>query len=408
MRIIHLTDSYYPTIGGLERGIESLAKWQFAQGHEVHVVTGEYPNLPNFEETKEGVKIWRYKMISQAIHGLLENPERPFHPTFKDPLTANQLKKIFKQIKPDIIHSHGWSMYSAVDIAIKESIPFLATAHDYGYFCAVKQNLIDGKECSSPTLGKCVKHASQHYGALKGLPIAVGLKMNVKTNNKVDWSGLSSSVTSAANRSSYEVKNMVVVPSMCPDNILEPIITPKPEFVPEGKYVAYVGGLYNEKGVGLLLQAQQELIKEGIIVPLVLVGMIKPDSPNLDLPHVYYETNQPHNVVMSVWKHSTVGVIPSVIPEAFGQVAVECLASGTPAVVAAHGGLTDIVKDGVHGLWFKPGSVGDLKEKLKKLWFDEDLRDKMATNGPSQAAKFTVSNIAPDIMRIYEKTISSY
>ena len=405
MIIIHLTDSFYPTIGGLERAVQTLATWQVSQGHEVHVVTGFHPGCATKETTRYGVTVWRYKMVSQVVPGLLENPERPFHPTFKDPVSVKSLTKIFNEIKPDIVHGHGWSIYSGIPVAKKMGVPFFATARDYGYFCAVKQNLLNGKECSSPSLDKCVKHAATHYGALKGVPLALGLKNNVKVNNSVQWSGLSVSVTEAASGSKYEVNNMLVTPSMVPDTVLNVEGLRRPSFVPEGKYVAYVGGLYNEKGVGMLLQAQQELIKEDIIIPLMLVGMLKHDSPDFNLPYVHVETDQPHDVVMSVWKHATVGVVPSLMPEAFGQVAVECLAAGTPAVVAAHGGLTDIVEDGIQGLWFTPGDVDDLKNKLKTLWLDEKRRTQMSTVGPSRAKQFTVSHVAPDIMKIYDTLV---
>jgi glycogen synthase len=405
MKIVHLTDSFYPTIGGLERAIRTLSDWQSAQGHEVHVVTGAYPNLPDYEESPSGVKVWRYTMISQVIPGLLESPERPFHPTFKDPLTAHQLGKVFKKIQPDIIHSHGWSMYSAVDVAKKMGVPFLATARDYGYFCAVKQNLLDGKECSSPSLKKCTAHAIQHYGAVKGAPIALGLRASVKANRSVNWTGLSSAVTTAAVGSKYEIPDMIISPSLCPDNILEPTDEPKPEFLPDNDYICFIGGLYNEKGVGILLEAQQELLSEGLTIPLVLVGMPKHDSPDLNLPHVYHAVSQPHNIVMSVWRNATVGVVPSVIPEAFGQVAVECLAAGTPAVLARHGGLVDIMEDGVQGLFFNPGDAQDLKEKIKTLWLDKNLRAKMSEEGPVRAKKFVVSSVAPDIMNIYNNLV---
>lgn len=49
-----------------------------------------------------------------------------------------------------------------------------------------------------------------------------------------------------------------------------------------------------------------------------------------------------------------VAVIPSRVPEGFGRVAVEAMAFGRAAIVAAHGGLTEIVVDQETGWHFAP------------------------------------------------------
>lgn len=49
-------------------------------------------------------------------------------------------------------------------------------------------------------------------------------------------------------------------------------------------------------------------------------------------------------------------VVPSIKPEPFGRVAVEALSYGRPVIAARHGGLPEIVDDGVNGALFDPGS----------------------------------------------------
>ncbi|HEX7907019.1 MAG TPA: glycosyltransferase family 4 protein [Paraburkholderia sp.] len=52
-------------------------------------------------------------------------------------------------------------------------------------------------------------------------------------------------------------------------------------------------------------------------------------------------------------------VVPSVLPEPFGRVAIESFASGRPVIAAAAGGLQEIVTDGVDGFLFVPGDMTD-------------------------------------------------
>jgi glycosyltransferase involved in cell wall biosynthesis len=64
LRIIHIFHSYYPSIGGIERAMQSIAKELVKFGHEVHVITSRFgaEDRPK-EEVMEGVHIHRIKAL---------------------------------------------------------------------------------------------------------------------------------------------------------------------------------------------------------------------------------------------------------------------------------------------------------------------------------------------------------
>ena len=45
---------------------------------------------------------------------------------------------------------------------------------------------------------------------------------------------------------------------------------------------------------------------------------------------------------------------------------------GKPVIASDNGALPELINDGKNGLLFKPGSVSELKEKIKNLYFDDD------------------------------------
>lgn len=59
-------------------------------------------------------------------------------------------------------------------------------------------------------------------------------------------------------------------------------------------------------------------------------------------------------------------VVPSKLPEPFGRVAIEGMSSGAPVIAAAHGGLCEIVDDGVNGFLFTPNDMQHLLEVVSK------------------------------------------
>jgi 2-deoxystreptamine N-acetyl-D-glucosaminyltransferase/2-deoxystreptamine glucosyltransferase len=66
---------------------------------------------------------------------------------------------------------------------------------------------------------------------------------------------------------------------------------------------------------------------------------------------------------------------------------VEALASGTPVVATAVGGVPEVVRDGVNGLLVPPGSVDALAGALGRLVDDPELRDRLAAGARESVAE---------------------
>ena len=71
-------------------------------------------------------------------------------------------------------------------------------------------------------------------------------------------------------------------------------------------------------------------------------------------------------------------VVPSAWEETFGLVAVESMAVGTPAIVAAHGALPELVTDGRDGALFPPRDVAALADLFADV---EDCAQRWAVMG---------------------------
>jgi glycosyltransferase involved in cell wall biosynthesis len=167
----------------------------------------------------------------------------------------------------------------------------------------------------------------------------------------------------------------------------------------------YAGVLGAFKGVDVLLDAHARLRADGIDVPLVLAGLPRHDFRVDDRPGVVVVTNVPRVSVIAAWRHATVGIVPSLVPEGFGRVAVECLAAGTPCVVSALGGLLDVVADGVEGVHVPPGDAAALASAVRRLLTDDELRLRLGAAGPAKAARFTMSQVMPRLDDVYLRVL---
>ena len=81
--------------------------------------------------------------------------------------------------------------------------------------------------------------------------------------------------------------------------------------------------------------------------------------------------------IWPIWAATDIAVVPSTEPESFGLVAVEAMAMNCPVVASDHGGLTEIVDDGLTGKLVVPGDVNELAMTIRLLARDSILRQAM-------------------------------
>lgn len=412
LRILHATDSFLPNVGGLELAIAALARGQSGRGQVVAVATAPHPDAPAREDLAGG-QIHRLPMTMARVPGAYANPTHLFFPPVPDPRFARAFADLVRGFRPDVIHAHGWILYSVLGAARRAGVPVVATAHDHGQVCAAKVMLYQGRSvCSGPGLSKCIGCAYTQYG-LKGIPLAAGLhELGSRRHRDVaQWTAASSALAARGSAPRPADRSpMEVIPTFIDDDLLalasDERTAARPDFVPAtGPYLFYAGALGSYKGIDVLLDAHARLRAGGLDIPLVLAGLPRADFRVADRSGVVVVTNVPHPAVVAAWRHAVVGVVPSLVPEGFGLVAAECLAAGTPCVISALGGLLDVVADGVEGLHVPPGDAEALACAIRRLLQDEPLRTRLGAAGPAKARRFTLSQVIPRLDEVYLRVL---
>ncbi len=74
-------------------------------------------------------------------------------------------------------------------------------------------------------------------------------------------------------------------------------------------------------------------------------------------------------------------VLPSTEPDPFPTVVLEAMAAGKPIVAFRHGGVCEMVEDGVSGVLCAPGSAVELAAAIERLVLSPDLRHQMGQAG---------------------------
>jgi glycogen synthase len=413
LRILHATDSFLPNVGGLEIAIAALVRSQVRRGRVVALATPLHPDGPAREDL-DGAQVHRLPMTMARVPGAYVDPTHLYFPPVPDPRFKRAFAELVRSFRPDVIHAQGWILYSVLGAARRAGVPVVATAHDHSQVCATKVMLYHGRDvCSGPGLTKCIGCAYTVYG-LKGIPLAAGLhELGSRRHRDVaQWTAISSALAARGSAPRPADRSpMEVIPTFIDDDLLalasDERSAARPDFVPAtGPYLFYAGALGTYKGVDVLLDAHARLRAGGVDIPLVLAGLPRGDFRISDRSGVVVATKVPHPAVVAAWRHAVVGVVPSLVPEGFGLVAVECLAAGTPCVVSALGGLLEVVADGVEGLHVPPGDTEALTRALRRLIEDEPLRSRLGGAGPAKAARFTLSQVLPRLDEVYLRVMA--
>jgi glycosyltransferase involved in cell wall biosynthesis len=179
-------------------------------------------------------------------------------------------------------------------------------------------------------------------------------------------------------------------------------------------FVLYVGRLQKLKGVHILLQALSCL---KISVHLVIIGPFDQNDPEysnelkktVDLlnsqgKHKIELLGRKNEVELILWyQKASFLVAPHLDRICDGLTTLEALASATP-VIATGGG---VIKDKLNGLLIPPNDVEKLAIAINELLENKELRRKLGINGRRIIEEqYSWGRIVKDLIKVYTKLLS--
>jgi glycosyltransferase involved in cell wall biosynthesis len=401
MRVLMVTQFFAPVTGGEERVVEDLSRELSRRGHRVALATLK-PSGPG-AQAEPGLAVHHIGSTVGRIARLHIDSQRRHVPPAPDPEATLGLRRVIARERPDVIHAHNWLMHSLLPLRARRRVPLVISLHDYGLVCANKRLIRDDAPCSGPELARCVRCASRHFGAGKGVPTALLLPpMSAAARRAADlFIPVSESV---AARSGLARRGLPydVIPNFVPDALVGTPPGPRPAGLPEGRYVVFAGDLSRDKGLETLLRAHAAVRGAP---PLVLVGRAVPTTPRRLPAGTIRLGPRPHAELMEIFRGAQAALVPSTWEEPFGLVALEAMAMACPVIASRVGGLPDIIDDGRTGLLVPPGDHDALAGALRRVLGSAELRRRLGAAGALHAGEFSASAVVPRFESAYRRLI---
>jgi glycogen(starch) synthase len=176
--------------------------------------------------------------------------------------------------------------------------------------------------------------------------------------------------------------------------------------IPRDRDLVYLGRLVSEKGIDLLIYALKDLHLRGLTVRLSIIGS-GPEEPALrDLAgklglggHIDFVGAKSGEELARQLNAHRVLVVPSGLPEPFGIVALEGIASGCVVVASRAGGLPDVV--GPCGVTFEKDDRSALAEALYAVLTKPDFRKAPLQDSEKHLSQFEPATIAARYLKVF-------
>jgi len=171
-------------------------------------------------------------------------------------------------------------------------------------------------------------------------------------------------------------------------------------------YLLYVGNAYPHKNLERLILAFQKLIKDKQIdCQLILVGEIdyfyqrlRKMSSGAPSDRIIFTDFVSDSDLNTLYQNASLYVFPS-LGEGFGLPPLEAMAFGLPVVCSKATCLPEIL--GQAALYFDPENTKEMAEKIKMVFKDRKLQEKLIDQGFKRIQKYQWSKMAQETLGIY-------
>lgn len=370
LRIAFITNNYTPYGGGVVQSIDAITQELRSRGHDVRIITLDFPDTAQ----KDPPWVLRLqcpiKFKTKTKYAAL-----PWCP-------AAQLRTIFKQFPPDIVHVHHPFLLgpAATKVAREASTPVIFTYHTmYEHYA----HHIPFPASLTQTI---IKRMAHHFCTQVAAIIAP-------------------SNTIATTLKSDTIETPIIV---IPSPLRTPFLTntPNKEQKNGPLRLLHVGRFAPEKNIPFLLEVASILReKDRIVFDLVGYG---PDyestkkqayeilkfSPKM----VRFTHRPPLKTLLRFYREADLFLFPSTT-DTQGIVLAEAMASGTP-VIAPHGpGQDDIIVDGHNGAFAE--TPQDMAIKILTLHKNKLLLAALSAAALRTAQRYHPTEIGTQLLQLY-------
>jgi 1,2-diacylglycerol 3-alpha-glucosyltransferase len=388
VRILMISDVYFPRINGVSTSIQTFIKELSLLGHAVTLIAPDYTGQKgitiDIDENIIRIPSWRVPL----------DPEDRY--MFRSKIRS-LLPKLFQQ-KYDLVHIQTpfVAHYLGVWLARNLDLPVITTYHTffeeylYHYFSFIPKALKGGL-ARRISASQC--NQTDHVFVPSTAMMEVLSGYGVKTNISVLPTGIPLNEYKQGNGERFRSKYGIHA---------------------ERPVMITIGRVAVEKNIGFLIDVLKSIKERIPDILLVIAG----EGPLLDKLKQKVEREKLDNQVMFVGYldratelqdcyHSADVFVFASRTETQGLVLLEAMAAGTPVVSTAVMGTRDVLEDG-KGCLISKDDVHDFTGKVERVLRNRALSMQLSDTGRVYVRQWCAGVFAEQLVDHYQETVESY
>lgn len=377
MRILMMSNTYFPMVGGLEQSVHSFSEEFKSLGHEVMIVTPAFGGAP-IEEPG----VIRIEAI-QKFKGTIFSVNFP---------VSGLLTRLMKEFVPDMVHSHCPFFMGdfALRLSRQHAIPLVFTYHTM-----FEQYVHDWPVHNEGVKRFMVKLAAGYANLVDQVIVPsesvreILLKRGVKTPMEIVPTGVDAQRFSKGDRNAFRQANQIPLDALV---------------------VGHAGRLSGEKNLEFLTNCMVEVLKKEPKAHALIVGlgpsekMIKDTFAQAGLEKRLHLTGVLHyQHLVDAYFAMDVFAFAS-LSETQGIVLIEAMAAGVPVVALDAPGAREVVEDYHNGRLLSQMDQQSFVDAL--IWAFSRTPQELQTMKQvirMTVQKYPISSVAKHMLEVYEK-----
>ena len=186
-------------------------------------------------------------------------------------------------------------------------------------------------------------------------------------------------------------------------------INPRQKGLQSPYNLLFVGRLSPEKGISYLLEAMALMGPncEDVILNIAGTGelenVLEEQTKRLAITHrVLFHGYVPIGEgLFNLYRSSDMLILPS-LEDQQPKVLLEGMSQSLPVIATNVGGIPSIIQDGVNGLLIPPGQPDEIVKACKRILTDDELRQRLVSEGLKFAKAHTVESETESMMKLVE------
>jgi glycosyltransferase involved in cell wall biosynthesis len=400
MRILVISSVFPPNIiGGAELSAYNLALWLSRRGHDVAILTvAQNGSQETHGEMADGLRVWRLRWprsYTQYEH----KQQTPLQKWIwhlqdhLDPRNSAIVRSIIEQFSPEVVNIQlaqgvGHNILSA--LTPFPHIRVLYVLHDLTLACVRTSMFKNGKNCEKQCAGCKISslHKMSFFRGKKNVHFVSPSRSNLETLSSIlDLSEFPCSVIPNLDLAESAVANRKDNHQLKPARFI------------------YAGRLDSVKGIDFLLAVLDSLFRDGHRFTMVVVG----DGPLREQIESDFGSREwltltgqvaPDRVSLFL-READMLLFPSVWREVLGNVILEALRVGVPAIVSDIGGPKEVIENDVNGLVVKAGSASAWKAAIQKVLTDDNLLLNLQANAEKTSGSYSADELGQQFLSLF-------